>query len=67
MKRRAPKKTFIAAPPDNGCSCNECPHMRLNTLEKVYLCMRDQTPELTLSPALMEAALAPLRRMLDWS
>ena len=44
----APEKTFIPAPPDNGCACNECPHMRLNTLEKLYLCMRDRTPELIL-------------------
>ena len=44
MKKASPGKTFIPAPPDNGCACNECPYMRLNTLEKVYLCMRDRTP-----------------------
>jgi quinolinate synthase len=67
MKRGAPEKTFIPAPPDNGCSCNECPYMRLNTMEKLYQCMRDRTPELTLPAELQSAALAPLQRMLDWS
>jgi quinolinate synthase len=67
MKRRAPEKTFIPAPPDNGCSCNECPYMRLNTLEKLYQCMRDRTPELTLPEELRVAARAPLERMLEWS
>ncbi len=67
MKRGAPDKTFIPAPPDNGCSCNECPYMRLNTMEKLYRCMKDQTPQLTLPPDLQSAALAPLQRMLEWS
>jgi quinolinate synthase len=67
MKKGAPDKTFIPAPPDNGCACNECPYMRLNTLEKLYLCMRDQKPELVLPVDLQSAALAPLQRMLEWS
>ncbi|MFE8596973.1 quinolinate synthase NadA [Archangium violaceum] len=67
MKRGAPEKTFIPAPPDNGCSCNECPYMRLNTMEKLYRCMKDKTPELTLPADLQAAALAPLQRMLEWS
>ncbi|WP_375766422.1 quinolinate synthase NadA [Archangium gephyra] len=67
MQRGAPEKTFIPAPPDNGCSCNECPYMRLNTMEKLYRCMRDKTPELTLPADLQAAALAPLQRMLEWS
>jgi quinolinate synthase len=67
MKRGAPEKTFIPAPPDNGCSCNECPYMRLNTMEKLYRCMKDKTPELTLPTDLQSAALAPLQRMLEWS
>jgi quinolinate synthase len=67
MKRGAPDKLFIPAPPDNDCSCNECPYMRLNTLEKLYQCMRDGTPELTLPAELQTAALSPLRRMLEWS
>ena len=67
MKRGAPHKTFIPAPPDNGCACNECPYKRLNTLEKLYRCMKDRTPELTLPADLQTAALAPLQRMLEWS
>ena len=67
MKRGAPEKTFIPAPPDNGCSCNECPYKRLNTMEKLYQCMRDRTPELTLPEDLQSAARAPLQRMLEWS
>lgn len=67
MEKAAPEKEFIPAPPDNGCACNECPHMRLNTMEKLYLCMRDQTPALELNPLLREAAKAPLKRMLEWS
>ena len=67
MKKGAPHKTYIPAPPDNGCACNECPYMRLNTLEKLYRCMRDRTPELVMPADLQGAALAPLKRMLEWS
>ena len=67
MKKQAPEKEFIPAPPDNGCACNECPHMKLNTLEKLYLCMRDRTPELRMDPKLLDAARAPLKQMLAWS
>ncbi|MDP3236429.1 MAG: quinolinate synthase NadA [Myxococcales bacterium] len=67
MQLKSPGKTFIPAPPDNGCACNECPHMRLNTLEKLYRCMKDKTPKLDLPPPLREAAYAPLKRMLEWS
>jgi quinolinate synthase len=67
MQQRSPGKTFIPAPPDNGCACNECPHMRLNTMEKLYRAMRDRTPKLELPPGLGEAAYAPLKRMLEWS
>ena len=67
MKRGAPGKTYIPAPPDNGCACNECPYMRLNTLEKLYRCMKDRTPQLQLPPELQAAARAPLERMLEWS
>jgi quinolinate synthase len=67
MKKAAPDKTFIPAPPDNGCSCNECPYMRLNTLEKVHRCMRDRRPEITMDEALRLACLVPLRRMLEMS
>jgi quinolinate synthase len=67
MKKAAPEKTFIPAPPESGCSCNECPYMRLNTLEKVYLCMRDRTPEITMAEDLRLECLVPLQRMLEMS
>jgi quinolinate synthase len=67
MKKSSPNKTFIPAPPDNGCACNECPHMRLNTLEKLLACMKNRTPQLDLHPSLIELSVKPLQRMLDWS
>ena len=67
MAKASPGKKFIPAPPNNGCACNECPHMRLNTMEKLYRCMRDKTPRLELPPGLGEAALKPLKLMLEWS
>jgi quinolinate synthase len=67
MRKGAPEKEFIAAPPDSGCACNECPHMKLNNMEKLYRCMRDRRPELVLNPLLQEAARMPLERMLEWS
>jgi quinolinate synthase len=67
MMKACPDKTFIPAPPDNGCACNECPFMRLNTLEKVYRCMRDRRPEITMSPDLIARCLPPLQRMLEMS
>ncbi|MBI4815415.1 MAG: quinolinate synthase NadA [Deltaproteobacteria bacterium] len=60
-------KSFIAAPPDSACACNECPHMKLNTLEKLYLAMRLGAPEVNVRPDLAEQALVPIRRMLEWS
>ena len=48
MQKDAPHKTFIPAPPDNICACNDCPHMKLNTLEKLYLCMEYEQPEITM-------------------
>jgi quinolinate synthase len=67
MQKVAPDKRFIPAPPVNNCACNECPHMRLNTLEKLYLCMKNQTPEISLSPEIQVAALKPIQRMLEMS
>ncbi len=67
MQKDAPGKTFIPAPPDNSCACNDCPHMKLNSLEKVYLCMKYETPELTMPEELRMAALKPIERMLDIS
>ncbi len=67
MKTRAPEKTFIPAPPDNGCSCNECPYMKMNTMEKLWRCMAERSPELVMPEALRLAAYKPLKRMLEWS
>jgi quinolinate synthase len=67
MEKRCPDKVFIPAPPDSSCACNECPYMRLNTLEKLYLCMRDRRPEITLDPEICRRALIPLERMLEIS
>lgn len=64
MELASPQKTFIPAPPTNNCACNDCPHMKLNTLEKLYLCMKYEQPELTMDPALMVAARKPIERML---
>ena len=67
MQKAAPNKTYIPAPPQNDCACNECPFMRLNTLEKLYLCLRDGTPELQMPTELREAARRPIDRMLALS
>jgi quinolinate synthase len=68
IAKRAPEKTLIAAPGmDESCACNTCPHMRLNTLEKLYLCLRDLKPELLLPEPLRLRALAPIERMLAMS
>ena len=65
MRRQAPNKVLIPAPPNQNCACNECPYMKLNTMEKLYLCMRDRAPELTLDPDLIRRAHAPTARMLS--
>ena len=67
MEKRNPEKTFIAAPPDNGCACNECPHMRLNTIEKLYLCLKHEQPEIKMDEELRKRALVPIERMLEMS
>lgn len=68
MQHRCPDKTFIPAPPaDSTCGCNDCSFMKLNTLDKLYLCLRDETPEVTVEPALMERARLPIDRMLELS
>lgn len=67
MEKSAPKKTFIPAPPDNLCACNDCPHMKRNTLEKLYLCMEYETPELLMEEELLEAARKPIDRMMEIS
>lgn len=68
MKKDCPDKTFIPAPPDDAsCGCNDCAYMKLNTLEKVYRCLRDEAPEVVVDPALAEAARRPIERMLSLS
>ncbi len=68
MEKAAPGKSFIPAPPeDESCSCNECPYMRLNTLDKIYVAMRDRKPTIEMGEALRVKALKPLELMLEWS
>ncbi|GIV29639.1 MAG: quinolinate synthase A [Bacteroidia bacterium] len=67
MQKYCPAKTFIPAPPNNTCACNECPYMKLNTLEKIYLALRDEQPEIIMNPELIEKAKKPLIRMLELS
>jgi quinolinate synthase len=67
MEKACPDKTFISAPGEGGCACSECPHMKLNTMEKLYLCMRDRKPEITLDEELRRRALRPIVRMLEMS
>lgn len=67
MQQKSPQKTFIAAPPDNACACNDCPHMKLNTLEKLYLCMKYELPEVTMDENLRLQAKKSLDRMLEIS
>ena len=65
MEKVAPHKTFIPAPvEDETCACSECAFMKLNTLEKLYLCLKHEQPEIILDQALMQQALAPIERML---
>ncbi|HLO81211.1 MAG TPA: quinolinate synthase NadA [Chitinophagaceae bacterium] len=67
MEKNSPGKTFIPAPPDNACACNDCPHMKLNTLEKLYLCMEYEQPEIIMDEVLRLAAKKPIDRMLEIS
>jgi quinolinate synthase len=67
MVKSSPGKTFIPAPPNNLCACNDCPHMKLNTLEKLYLCMQYEQPELEMDESMRIKSLVPIRRMLDIS
>lgn len=67
MQKDNPGKTFIPAPPDNGCACNDCPHMKLNTLEKLYLCLEYEKPVIEMEESLRLRALQPIQRMLEMS
>lgn len=67
MQHNSPNKTFIPAPPNNNCACNDCPHMKLNTLEKLYICMQYETPELVMDETLRLQAKKSMDRMMEIS
>ena len=67
MQQANPTKTFIPAPPNNSCACNDCPYMKLNTLEKLYICMQYELPEITMDETLRLAAKKPIDKMLEIS
>ena len=67
MKKDSPGKEFIIVPADETCACNDCPYMKMNTLEKLYLCLKNETPEILLSGDVIEKARIPIQRMLDLS
>ena len=67
MQKNSPHKTFIPAPPENNCACNDCPHMKMNTLEKLYLCMEYEVPDIEMDEDLRLRAKKPIDRMLEIS
>ena len=67
MAKRAPEKTLIPAPPNNNCACNDCPHMKLNTLEKLHACLKNETPEIVMDEALRKKAEKSILKMLEIS
>lgn len=68
MQKKAPQKTFIPAPPDDStCACNECNYMKLVTLEKVYNCLKNETPEINVDEEISKRALSPIKKMLEIS
>ena len=67
MQKSSPHKTFIPAPPNNSCACNDCPHMKLNTLEKLYTCLKYETPEIFMEEGLRKKAEGSILRMLEIS
>lgn len=67
MKKQFPDREFIVVPSGEGCSCADCAYMKLNTMEKLYACLRDESPEILLSDEMMEKAKRPIVRMLEMS
>ena len=67
MQKASPLKTFIPAPPNNSCACNDCPYMKLNTLEKIYIALKYEQPELLMSDELIEKSRKPIEKMLELS
>ncbi len=67
MRKSSPEKEFIIVPSDETCSCNDCPYMKLNTMQKLYLCLKNERPEIILKPEIIEKARKPIERMLEIS
>lgn len=68
MQKNCPTKLFIPAPPnDSTCACNECSFMRLNTIEKLYLCLKNESPEILVDPKIAIDAVKPIKKMLEIS
>ena len=67
MKKNSPDKEFLIVPTDETCSCNDCPYMKMNTLEKLYLCMQNEKPEIILNCEIIKQAEKPIRKMLELS
>ena len=67
MKKKEPDKMFIEVPDIEGCKCNECPYMKLNTLEKILDCLKSNSPSIELDPNIIKKAYKPIKRMLDMS
>ena len=67
MKKKEPDKTFIEVPDIDGCKCNECPYMKLNTLEKILDCLKNNSPSIELDHEIIKKAYKPIKRMLDMS
>lgn len=67
MQKASSTKTFIPAPPNNNCACNDCPYMKLNTLEKIYIALKYEQPELLMDNNLIEKAKLPIQKMLELS
>ncbi|MCQ2281492.1 MAG: quinolinate synthase NadA [Bacteroidales bacterium] len=67
MRKNNPDKEFIVVPSGEGCNCADCAHMKLNTLEKLYNCLKNETPEITMSAELIEKAKKPIVKMLEMS
>lgn len=67
MKKVSPQKEFIVVPADETCSCNDCPYMKMNTLQKLYLCLKNESPQINLAAEVIESARKPIVRMLEIS
>lgn len=67
MRKSSPDKEFIIVPTDETCSCNDCPYMKLNTMQKLYLCLKNEKPEIVMNPETIEKARRPIEKMLEIS